>query len=681
MKRKYIITGLLVFIFSAIVIYLALDNGKKTYAVDANCPPSNILEATIVKGTGPLLDSVVVTSTMSEDCCKNTLGWTTWEVDIELGEDTLSKCKKRVFQSGTQFYYDAPSETFCVTDEGYNYNSSNHRCEKNITSEGSEGEEKCPPTSDYTLRKNEDYFVVEIESNISRECCMNTLGWTIYNDEDSSLPICATLIRDNEAGVYYHSISEDYCLEGYTFISQTNRCVLNDSPSGDNNSILHRVDYKCSEDESVTCNKMPNPSYEESQNTTFSITESEPEREGYTFLYWQTSVGNYHYYASCSGVSSSNCHETIKLKSTTEKVTLYAQWKENSQEEGSNDNPRLKYVCGTYNGKDINCEDLPKTQYAKSSSGGTLTISKTIPTDKSGKYTFSYWSHNPAKTYIYHPTCDGLSGCKTKIPITKNNTLYANWVPKSSSETENDVYIKYRCGSYQDNDEEYDVECENLPNDTKAINGTGYVSKEIPTDKNNELEFLYWKSNYSGFEGVSFCHKDYICDRHQINKMTKNNFLYAVWQKIDTPNTGNYTIEYICDKGSCSGITKTTGTKTPLTITDKIPTREGYTFLYWEPLSEYNDSKLYCNPSNRFDLDCYQTMEFTQNGTVKVKAIWLENDEDSESSSKPEVAKSSKQDGEEPSPPTGLGAIYIAIILSLSMLGYSYYYFKKAKSN
>ncbi len=680
MKKKYIITGLLVFIFSAIVIYLALDNGKKTYA-------TSIEDFTFTIGYDAYENPEYVFIRWGEESAENQTFCNqlssngenfpfTWNSEID-------ECYVEL--QGTEYskYYHSRNSNYCP-NEDFQYDQEEEKCYYTPNT--------CPETVTGVSVQDGAIPKMYIDGNIDANCCYNILHaeqYDQYNSDEYSR--CVIYAANTVNSDYYFEVPyATYCPneEGFTYNSSTHRCVKNieSDPPAPENPILHKVVYKCSQDD-ISCTDMPEPNFVESETyTTFSITSSKPKRNGYTFLYWKTSSGKYHYYNSCQGVSDTNCHDKISLKPTTTLVTLYAVWKKNESSGSggttSNTNPKLSYACGTYNNKDIECNDLPDSQYTKKSNGGTLNISTKKPIDTSGKYEFSHWTHNPPKTYKYHPTCSGLSGCKTEITITKNNTLYANWIPKSgTSEPTNSIYLKFNCGSYQEGDSEYDVDCENLPEDTKAINGVGYIPNKTPIDKNGELEFLYWKSNYSALEGVTFCYSG--CDKNQL-KMTNNNYLYAVWQEKNAQSTGNYNIEYLCSNNEkCSEIPNTTGTKSTLTITNKIPTREGYIFLYWEPLSEYNDSKLYCNPSNRLDFDCYQTMRFTEEGTVKVKAVWMEENEelDPEDPLEPEPIKSSQSPDNVDNPGTGLSATYIAIILGLAMLGYSYYYFRKAKNN
>ena len=747
MKNKHILTGIFVFLFSAMALYLVLDTGKETYATDlvedlctanghgsmvgnkcvcdqgysittsenATCQPYT-LDFEENEGydynTDPVYGYVIIfwdSSIDQERACNSVNGLLTPAADTFYWNDDDNRCVVNVYEESEggsfigashDYSYIAADGGYCY--DGYEYDTERRKCSTGLaTNTGGTIDnplityvENTDPNSDYDGWAIVDWGL-SIDSTQDRcnqiDSSVSDFEWEGTNDDGN----CVAYVY--RATPYYKAPSDVYCVPNvftYSFDNGIGFCLKNSSSNNEPSDpsdpddpvepptlVERQVYYKCSEDENIECN-MFTPNFDAQLDTLeFPITEEKPSRDKYTFLYWQTSSGKYHYYSSCDsnpGKSDSKCRDVVKLKTSTTQVTMYAQWEEKTSSGGStNTNPRLKYVCGSYNGKDIECEDLPDIQYAKNASGGTLKISTKIPTDNSGKYEFAYWSHNPAKTYIYHPTCNGLSSCKTEIPITKNNTLYAHWEPKtSSSEPTNSVYIKYRCGSYQEGDIEYDVDCKNLPTDTQAVNGTGYVSSTIPTDKNGELEFLYWKSKYFG-DDVSFCSSG--CDRDRINKMSKNNFLYAVWQLKDTSSTGNYTIEYYCSDEKCSGISNTTGNKSPLTITDKIPEKDGYIFLYWEPFSEYNDAKLYCNPSNRLDFDCYKTMKFGTNGTVKVKAVWMEEDEELPGTSVSDKTSNGSNNGTNPG--TGSSALYVAIILCLAMLGYSYYYFRKAKNN
>lgn len=706
--KKYIIVGILVFMFSSVAIYLVLDDKKSTYAIDAVAQLCTANGHGHMSGNKCVCDAgYSITSSEEATCQKFTLTkefFSDSNIDLEnddfigriiiswnsayQSEETCSyvggefmyhgddmNCSTTVYNGAVilpemrdirYFFYPASREDLCYSGFVYDANRT-----------------VCYYYRPYVFAYTSGGYGAQIlgfdERGLSENYCKNTIGWTnarvtgeeVGNSNGTSIQ-CVVDVTDNGTKLYYPAKNALYCDRGYTYNSSDKRCEYVYA------STLYRINYSCGEN--ITCDDMPEPSFTESESNRLPISPMTPTRSGYTFDYWYVKNGTKHYYHSCSqapGKNDSLCLDMLTMNNSTT-TTLLAHWTKTSSggSGGTSGNPTLKYDCGN---KDCDTSTLPSTQTASSSSGGTLNISSTTPKATDSSYEFKYWTSN-ASNYIYHNTCSGLSNCKTQITITKNNTLHAYFAKKTGGTTSEDkIYVTYDCGQYDDND----ISCNGLPGRGEAAEGGKvYIPSSTPTTKN--LNFLYWTKSDSN---TTYCADTTKCDYNYII-IGENTKLYANWQPKTVTSTGNYVIKYICDEGDCDEIEDTTSTISPLTITSKIPTRDGYTFLYWQPGTGYIGK--YCNPANS-ELDCIKNMWFTSDGTIRVIAVWMKDDdsgkpdestpdESTPDESTPDNSESQNQNNGD-NPGTGGSTTYVAIILCMAMLGYSYYYFRKVKEN
>ncbi len=147
------------------------------------------------------------------------------------------------------------------------------------------------------------------------------------------------------------------------------------------------------------------------QNGDYAIKPINPTRDGYNFVGWTDK--------QTDNTSLWNFPQTV-----TSDTTVYAVWRpNNSSSTSSSDIIKLKYTCGTHN-----CTGLPATVTVPKPSSGTtrINISSVEPRATNSSYIFLYWT-NSSESKKYKYDCTGLSNCKETISITKTNTLHAVW--------------------------------------------------------------------------------------------------------------------------------------------------------------------------------------------------------------------------------------------------------------
>ncbi len=133
--KKYIGAGLLVFAFTFMALFLALDNKEETYAVlidTPNCPgdSANYSVTTLQIGFTELWQVIVKNPQMSESCCKNTMGWNNYYTEVD--SDVINGiCSTSITATNKKLYYHSISSKYCA--KGFQYNSTTKTCEnKNI---------------------------------------------------------------------------------------------------------------------------------------------------------------------------------------------------------------------------------------------------------------------------------------------------------------------------------------------------------------------------------------------------------------------------------------------------------------------------------------------------------------------------------------------------------------------
>lgn len=477
MKKKYIITGLLVFLFSAISIYLVLDTGKETYAVendgitegengsvvddghlncesnghgvwsngqcicdegyqlqtngsctatDSTCPPTSNIQVTIgqLASTGAL--QVAVDSSMSESCCKNTLGWSNY-----YAESGGTVCSTNITQSGSTYYYSAPSSVYCAT--GYTYNSSSKRCTKdggnNTTPTCQTAQAYIDGNSTITVGITNTYY---LKTKIST-ATPTGIEWTVSSGlsaVSTSNNTSTFKIKGTSAGS--RKLTVKYKINGTSCTALTKTITVKESggTGGTTTPTTYKLNYVCDTND---CTKMPSPNPQTSDTKSFPINTTTPERDGYQFLYWMINGGTYHYHPTCTGVSGTCKTEYTIQSSTLTTANLHAVWKKTGTSGDDTPEPTepvdpvpaiteysIHYDCGD----DIECEGLPETT---TSSNSVVAIDKTVPTREDG-YKFKYWTSKVSKYKFCNPKTSDCDEYRIFFNDGVDSiTLYANW--------------------------------------------------------------------------------------------------------------------------------------------------------------------------------------------------------------------------------------------------------------
>ena len=164
-------------------------------------------------------------------------------------------------------------------------------------------------------------------------------------------------------------------------------------------------------------------------------------------------------------------------------------------------------------------------------------------------------------------------------------------------------------------------------------------------------------------------------------------------QNPSTPSTTTqYTVYYDCGNYNGSKITCTkpsnqTSGQSTIKISSTKPQATDYKFLYW---SVDGSNIRFCNPTSYCDNSSSQVSDSVYFGNGKygtettLIANWQKINNTAPGESKPEETipeTSSSMNNNEVSPQTGSIPVYIAFLIGLGALGYSYYYTKKLKEN
>ena len=130
--KRYILGGVFIFIFTFIALFIALDDKGETYAyVIANCPSSEDIHINVGQTVVSGIWQVSVDSGMSEECCKNTLGWDNFYEEENNGYYS-NLCSVNLKKSDNIYYYNSPNAGYCA--DSFTYNSNKMRCESKIVS-------------------------------------------------------------------------------------------------------------------------------------------------------------------------------------------------------------------------------------------------------------------------------------------------------------------------------------------------------------------------------------------------------------------------------------------------------------------------------------------------------------------------------------------------------------------
>jgi len=295
-------------------------------------------------------------------------------------------------------------------------------CDPGLTSsEGasSKSDCRCPAGTYYNTTEEK---CVSYKENEYNPCKFDDVFFDLYKvccqrgyEYDSSLKKCVS--GSQKADAYQSSGCDSNstfdknsgtckCKSGYIYHGPEESCVKNPAditppttpstpstpttPSTPSTVSKYRLSY-LQNASGVTVTGMPT-STEYAKDTEVTISSSEPKREHYKFLGWNTSME--------SEGTWYKAGDKIKI---TSNVTLYARWE------------RLKYTL-TYDGKESGVSNLPEKQTYDG--GSIVKVSDIIPTKDDKK--FESW--NTQSDYKGQTYDDGDS-----FTIKGDTTLYAKW--------------------------------------------------------------------------------------------------------------------------------------------------------------------------------------------------------------------------------------------------------------
>jgi len=300
---------------------------------------------------------------------------------------------------------------------------------------------------------------------------------------------------------------------------------------------------------------------------TFTVSATQPTRDGYTFLGWATS--------SSASTPTYQGGDSVTCTTQLPTVNLYAVW-------GTNYTYTLNYDANGGSG-------APSTQtQTTTATGYTFTVSATEPTRTD--YNFLGWAtSNDAVTPTYQ-SGDSVT-CTSQLPTV---TLYAVWSATAYTYTLN-----------------YDANGgTGAPaSETQTSTQTGYtftVSATQPTRDN--YAFLGWATSNDAAVPTLQAGDSVTCTS-QLPTVT----IYAVWSPTYT-----YTLNYDANGGSGAPSTQTqttTATGYTFIVSPVSPVRDDYTFLGWAGSSGASVPTKYAGDS----VTCT-----SQIPTVTLYAVWGE---------------------------------------------------------
>ena len=275
---------------------------------------------------------------------------------------------------------------------------------------------------------------------------------------------------------------------------------------------------------------------------TFTIPDEVPIRSGWGFLAYNASTGGSYYPG-----------DRITLTSAEPNVTLSATWSTSTY---------TYTITFNTNGGTGGPDDL--SYGPTGSSTHVFDIPDEVPT-RSG-YTFEYWDSDVNERHVYP------GGALTVASDNPDVTLTAVW---SRDVTYYTYYVNFddNGGTGGPSDLSYGP--------TTSTSHTFTIPSTVPT--RSGWTFLSWRSD----TGSNYDPGDRITVYSSDNSVT----LTATW----TTATYTYTITFD-DNGGTGGpdnlsFGPTTSTSHVFDIPDEIPTRSGYTFLYWD--SDVNERHVY----------------------------------------------------------------------------------------
>jgi len=271
--------------------------------------------------------------------------------------------------------------------------------------------------------------------------------------------------------------------------------------------------------------------------STVKISDKIPTRDGYFFVSWNTK-------SDYKGESYKN-GDSLKLKENT---TLYAQWRKAEE---------YKVIYNVNGGtglidSQIKIEDKD------------LILTTDAP-EREG-YIFKGWSTSTgANGTIYEP---GSVYNKNKMLL-----LYAQWEAIKNA-------LKYEENASGDT-------VTGMPNNSEYNNGN-VVSVSTRRPEREGYKFTGWNTKKDG-SGTSYKAGNAI-------KITEDLTLYAQWTKLQ-----KYTVSYNVNGGTGNIASQTKSEGIKLTLTDKVPTKQGYTFKYWSTNKDGSGQRY--SPGSSYTID------------------------------------------------------------------------------
>lgn len=302
-----------------------------------------------------------------------------------------------------------------------------------------------------------------------------------------------------------------------------------------------------------------------------TLSTTKPSRTGHIFKGWSKS-------SSDTVFNSDTDYSAGSSYNANASVTLYAIWQKETY--------TITYKANGGTG-------APGSQ--TKTYGVTLTLSSTIPTradkvtkDEEGvvttiKYQFLGWSTNPdAKSATW--------GAGKSYTANKGATLYAIWKEKKNTE-DTEFIVSYDANGG-----------ENAPSDQVKKKGVTL------TLRTGEPEwFGYDFENWKSTQGST----TYTFNPGDTTSYDGDQVMVAQW----TP--WSHTVKFNANGGTGSvpaSFTKTTGVEKTIAVT--IPTKAGYSFMYWCANTDGNGRRY--NPGDEYD-------HLQDGGTVTLYAIWSKN--------------------------------------------------------
>ena len=288
--------------------------------------------------------------------------------------------------------------------------------------------------------------------------------------------------------------------------------------------------------------------YNATTSKSITVSSTSPSRTGYTFKGWSTS--------STATTASYQAGSSVSVNANST-VTLYAVWSANS------------YTV-TFNANGGTTPTASKSVTYDSTYG-------TLPTPTRDGHIFNGW---------YTATSGGNKiETSTKVSITANQTLYAQWTPWSYT-----VAYNVNGGS------------STAPaSQTKTYGETINITSTIPTKTG--YNFTSWNTESNG-SGTSYSSGQ----TYEYDQNGGTVTLYAQW----TPwvHTVSYNLNGSTSIAPSNQI-KTYGTS--IVVSSTVPTRSGYTFVCWNTKADGTGTTYNSGQTYSFEQD---------GGTVTLYAIW-----------------------------------------------------------